>query len=65
MQSENKKNGRGGARPGAGRKKKPEGFVSVSMRLSPSAKDKLFAYAKAKGVSAQEALRDIIESLEF
>lgn len=64
MQSEIKKNNRGGARVGAGRKKVHDDYVAVTLRLSRLAKSNLNAYAQANGISAQEAARRIFEALE-
>jgi hypothetical protein len=64
MQSEIKKSNRGGARVGAGRKRVHDSYVAITLRISPRAKDNLDAYAKANGISAQEAARRLFEALE-
>jgi hypothetical protein len=64
METEIKKSTRGGAREGAGRKKKHSDYVAVTLRLSALAKAKLQAYARSNGISAQEAARRILESLD-
>ena len=55
---------RGGARPGAGRKKKEGRDCAVTFRISALAKERLAAYAAAHGVSMQEAANGIFEGLE-
>jgi hypothetical protein len=64
METEIKKSTRGGAREGAGRKKKHSDYVAVTLRLSTLAKAKLSAYAEANGISSQEAARRLFESLD-
>jgi hypothetical protein len=64
MQSEIKKNNRGGARVGAGRKRVHDDYVAITLRISPRAKANLDAYAHANGISSQEAARRLLEALE-
>ncbi len=55
---------RGGARPGAGRKKKEGRDSPVTFRISTLAKERLIAFAEARGISQQEAAIMIFEGLE-
>jgi hypothetical protein len=56
-----KAGGRGGARPGAGRKVGPEGpAVMVSVSLPKSLADALDAYVEAGGVSKSAAVADAL-----
>ena len=64
MEQNEKKSGRGGARPGAGRKKMEGGKrVRASFMFSDKAAANLEAAAEAAGVSRNEWLNALLESL--
>lgn len=54
---------RGGARPGAGRKKIEGRDIAVTFRISSLAKQRLTDYAQRHGISLQEAVNRMFESL--
>lgn len=54
---------RGGARPGAGRKKIAGRDIAVTFRISALAKERLADYAQQHGISLQEAVNRISESI--
>lgn len=54
---------RGGARPGAGRKKIEGRDIAVTFRISATAKQRLTDYAARNGISMQEAVNRILEDL--
>ena len=60
----NVKKQRGGARPGAGRPKREGEVVSLNLRVSPLAKARLAAYAKARGLTVPQAATRLLEALE-
>ncbi len=61
--TESVKKKRGGARPGAGRPKREGVVVPLGLRVSPLAKERLSAYARARGISVQLAATQIFEAL--
>lgn len=54
---------RGGSRPGAGRKKIEGRDIAVTFRISAFAKQRLTDYAQRHGISLQEAVNRIFESI--
>lgn len=54
---------RGGARPGAGRKKIVGRDIAVTFRISALAKERLADYAQQHGISLQEAVNRIFEGI--
>ena len=62
MKKANSKGKNGGVRPGAGRKPKPasEKAVTVSLSLSPEMHAKLSYFAETKGVTVNDAIREMI-----
>ncbi len=64
MEQQNEpKKAHGGRREGAGRKKIEGRDISVAYRISAEARDRLKAYAERSGISIQEAVNRIFESL--
>ena len=65
MEKENQvKKQRGGARPGAGRPKREGETVPLYIRVSPLAKERVTAYAKAHGLTVPQAVTKLLEALE-
>lgn len=62
MNDETKKQ-RGGARPGAGRKRIAGRDHTITLRVSDLAKHNLQSYASAHGISQQEAANRILEAI--
>ena len=56
-------NKRGGARPGAGRKKIDGRIYAITFRLSNLAKKNLENYARENGLSQQGAINKILEAI--
>lgn len=63
MENEVKKS-RGGARPGAGRKKVDRRDKAIATRVSFEAYDKLATFAESRGISMTAALNLILEGLD-
>lgn len=64
-QKETKKDGRGGARVGAGRKAKTDRVCQIGVRVTALAKQRLEAYANSRGISLSDAAVQIFETLDI
>lgn len=58
-----RRDGRGGARAGAGRKPKSDRICPIGYKITELAKENLRQYAESRSISMADALNQILEEL--